>query len=86
VSGEQVIIMDKNGRKVLTEAYVKFPKSDNLTETLGLNEYFVMGDNRSQSLDSRYWGPVDKSELQGRVLLRLFPFNKVGYRPGDVSK
>lgn len=86
ITGEQVIIMDKTGREVLKEPYIEFTKEDNLTETLGPNEYFVMGDNRKASLDSRYWGPVEKGKLRGRVLLRLFPFAKINYLPGDFSQ
>jgi signal peptidase I len=40
------------------------------------DEYFVMGDNRNSSKDSRVFGPVDKSFITGRVLLRGWPLNR----------
>ena len=45
--------------------------------SLDKNEYFVMCDNRSSSIDSRLWGKVNASEIKGKVLCRYFPFNKI---------
>ena len=46
--------------------------------TLEDNEYFLMGDNRSVSLDSRILGPIKKDYIEGTTELILYPFNKIG--------
>lgn len=46
---------------------------------LGNNEYFVLGDNRNSSKDSRSFGPVDKKFVTGRVLLRGWPFDRIDF-------
>ncbi len=43
--------------------------------TLGADEYFLMGDNRMHSHDSRAFGPVKRERITGRVLLRAWPVN-----------
>ena len=45
---------------------------------VGEDEYFVMGDNRSNSSDSRAWGPVDKDLVIGKALLCYWPVNRWG--------
>lgn len=47
--------------------------------TLNSEEYYVLGDNRNASKDSRVFGPVNKSFLIGRVWLRGFPFSRAQY-------
>jgi len=44
---------------------------------LGSDEYFLLGDNRSQSLDSRSFGPVKRQYIIGKTWLRGWPFNRV---------
>ncbi|MFH0829181.1 MAG: signal peptidase I [Candidatus Kerfeldbacteria bacterium] len=45
--------------------------------TLGPNEYFVLGDNRESSLDSRYFGPITRKEIVGRTWIRAWPVNRM---------
>lgn len=45
---------------------------------VGQNQYFVFGDNRGASSDSREWGPITKDEIIGRVVFRYFPLNSFG--------
>lgn len=43
--------------------------------------YFMLGDNREQSLDSRYWGPLAAWRLEGRALFTYYSYNKDSFRP-----
>lgn len=45
---------------------------------LGEDEYFILGDNRIISKDSRYFGPIKEKEIMGKIVFRMFPFSKVG--------
>lgn len=45
---------------------------------LGEDEYYVLGDNRSKSIDSRIFGPIEKSRIIGEVLIRFYPLDTFG--------
>jgi len=49
----------------------------NKTIYLGADEYFVCGDNRPYSSDSRAWGPIEKTDIIGRVFFRYWPVGAV---------
>lgn len=50
---------------------------DNLVVTLNDGDYFVLGDARRSSFDSRRWGPVPRKNIIGRAWLRAWPMNRV---------
>lgn len=79
ISGGTVTVYPVGGeKKVLDEPYIagmSVPK--NVDITLQKNQYFVMGDNRDFSYDSRSWGPVSSDELIGIVRFRLWPLDKI---------
>lgn len=70
----------------LNEPYITNHSEDSMKEkVLSKDEYFVMGDNRTASSDSRYWGPLDKKFITGRALLRLYPFDDINVMPGKFN-
>jgi signal peptidase I len=69
--------------KILQESYLAdnliTASQDELALSLGEDEYFVLGDNRNASKDSRSFGAVDRSFITGKVLLRGWPLNQITF-------
>ena len=68
---------------IVKENFTHKKTNDFKIETLGrinvpADTYFVVGDNRGNSSDSRMFGPVDKSQILGSVQYRFFPITKIG--------
>jgi len=81
ISNGKVLIFNEENKDglILKEDYIltKEITSGNVDMVLSETQYFVLGDNRLHSFDSRGWGPLPENNLIGIVRLRLWPLNKL---------
>ena len=52
---------------------------EGIPEEIAPDHYWVMGDNRGNSKDSRVFGTIEKSKIVGRVFIRIWPFTRFGF-------
>jgi signal peptidase I len=86
INGNTTTITKTDGTTfALPEPYTHSQTLQVLTTKLASDEYFVMGDNREVSLDSRSWGPLKRNLILGQPIVRLLPVSTLGTYPGSLQ-
>jgi len=84
IRNNEVFVYDAAGNEIELFESVYLPEGTKTTVhggqdsyELGQNEYFLLGDNREHSLDSRNFGPVDENHIVGKVWFRGWPLDRI---------
>lgn len=87
IANNTVSVTAQDGNTVtLKEPYVvNVGDGPNGTYTVSEDSYFVMGDNRPQSSDSRMWGMLPRDNIIGRAFVRLLPLQTISIFPGSTT-
>ncbi|MBL7045528.1 MAG: signal peptidase I [Parcubacteria group bacterium] len=87
INGE-LFVENADGESKIDEPYISKANfsNDTLEVSLSEDEYYVLGDNRKGSSDSRIWGTLPKESILGRAFIRLLPITKAEILPGSISK
>lgn len=92
------VIVNSEGVRIINESYsqglllaepyldpTNYGGPTGMSITLQPDEFFVLGDNRKVSSDSRTWGVLPREDIVGRVFVRLFPLSQAETLPGDAN-
>jgi len=88
IKGSEITITNEEHKDGfnLDQPFVKNISNGNTHYELKSDEYFVMGDNRPASSDSRSWGPLRREFITGKAFLRLLPIKNIDILPGSYKQ